>query len=159
MRSNTRSNPRGVFREDFAAGFAFLSCFFFDCIRSCRLPVCYYAFALANRQCKRGVTMKTIIEPFKIKMVEQIKMTHREERQRYLEEAGYNLFLIRAENIIIDLLTDSGTSAMSAEQWAGVMRGDETYAGSRSFERFEDAVRGVFGFKHIIPTHQGRAAE
>ncbi|HEU4390172.1 MAG TPA: tryptophanase [Blastocatellia bacterium] len=103
--------------------------------------------------------MKTIIEPFKIKMIEQIRMTTRQEREQYLEAAGFNLFLVRAENIIIDLLTDSGTSAMSAEQWAGVMRGDEAYAGSRSFERFETAVRGIFGFKNIIPAHQGRAAE
>jgi len=103
--------------------------------------------------------MKTIIEPFKIKMVEQIKMTTRQERQRYLEEAGYNLFLVKAENVLIDLLTDSGTAAMSAEQWAAAMRGDEAYAGSRSFERFEAVVRDIFGFKHIIPTHQGRAAE
>ena len=103
--------------------------------------------------------MKTIIEPFKIKMIEQIRMTSRQEREGFLEAAGFNLFLIRSENIIIDLLTDSGTSAMSAEQWAGVMRGDEAYAGSRSFERFENAVRGIFGFKNIIPAHQGRAAE
>jgi tryptophanase len=125
-----------------------------------RFPVWYYAFGNANRQ-RNGEdsTMKTIIEPFKIKMIEQIRMTTRDERGRYLEDAGFNLFLIHAENIIIDLLTDSGTSAMSAEQWAGIMRGDEAYAGSRSFERFETAVRGIFGFKNIIPTHQGRAAE
>lgn len=103
--------------------------------------------------------MKTTIEPFKIKMVEPIKMTSREERRRYLEEAGYNLFLIKAENVLIDLLTDSGTGAMSAEQWSAVMRGDETYAGSRSFARFEASVKDIFGFKHIIPVHQGRAAE
>lgn len=103
--------------------------------------------------------MKTIIEPFKIKMVEQIKMTTREERERYLEAAGYNLFMVKAENIVIDLLTDSGTSAMSADQWSALMRGDEAYAGSQSFERFENTVRDIFGFKHILPTHQGRAAE
>lgn len=86
-------------------------------------------------------------------------MTTREERESYLKEVSYNLFLLRAENVIIDLLTDSGTAAMSAEQWAAVMRGDESYAGSASFYRFESVVRDLYGFKHIIPTHQGRAAE
>ncbi len=103
--------------------------------------------------------IKSIIEPFKIKVVEQIKMTSREDRQRYLEEAGYNPFLIDAENVIIDLLTDSGTAAMSAEQWSAVALGDEAYAGSRSWIRFKESVQSIFGFKHVIPTHQGRAAE
>ena len=103
--------------------------------------------------------MTTIIEPFKIKMVEQIKMTTRQERQRYIEQAGYNVFLLEADNILIDLLSDSGTSAMSAEQWAALMRGDEAYAGSSSFLRFEAVAKDIFGFKNIIPTHQGRAAE
>jgi len=103
--------------------------------------------------------MKTIIEPFRIKAVEPIRMTTREERQRYIKEAHYNLFSLHANDVLIDLLTDSGTSAMSAEQWAGVMRGDESYAGSPSFHRFEAAVRELMPFKHIIPTHQGRAAE
>ena len=103
--------------------------------------------------------MRTIIEPFRIKVVEPIKMTTREERELYLKQAAYNLFLLSAENVIIDLLTDSGTAAMSSAQWAGVMRGDESYAGSSSFYRFESSVRNIFGFKHVIPTHQGRAAE
>jgi tyrosine phenol-lyase len=103
--------------------------------------------------------MKTIIEPFKIKMVEPIKMTSREQRELVLRDAGYNLFQIRAEDVLIDLLTDSGTSSMSAEQWAGMMRGDESYAGSRSFFEFEREVKRITGMKHVIPTHQGRASE
>ncbi len=103
--------------------------------------------------------MKTIIEPFKIKSVEPIKFTTMEEREAILERGFYNLFLIRAEDVLIDLLTDSGTSAMSADQWAGMMRGDESYAGARSFYRFEEKVRALTGLRHIIPTHQGRAAE
>ncbi len=103
--------------------------------------------------------MKTIIEPFRIKSVEPIRMTTREERERYIEEANYNLFALSAENVMIDLLTDSGTSSMSAQQWSAIMRGDESYAGSPSFGRFEAAVRRLMPFKHVIPTHQGRAAE
>ena len=103
--------------------------------------------------------MKTIIEPFKVKVVEPIKMTTRQEREGCLKEAAYNLFLLKAENVIIDLLTDSGTAAMSAEQWSALMRGDESYAGSKSFYRFEETVRDIFGFKQVIPMHQGRAAE
>jgi tryptophanase len=103
--------------------------------------------------------MKTIIEPFRIKVVEPIRLTTPSERRRLLEKAGWNLFAIHADDVIIDLLTDSGTSAMSAEQWAAVMRGDESYAGSPSYYRFETAVRELMPFRHIIPTHQGRAAE
>ena len=103
--------------------------------------------------------MRTIIEPFRIKSVEPLRHTTPEERGRYLEQAGYNLFLIQARNILIDLLTDSGTSAMSTEQWAAVMRGDESYAGSESFFRLKRVADELTGFRHMIPTHQGRAAE
>jgi tryptophanase len=103
--------------------------------------------------------MKTIIEPFRIKSVEPIKFTTKAERKEVLVKAGFNPFLINAEDVIIDLLTDSGTSAMSASQWAGVMEGDESYAGSRSFFKFESAVKKITGHEFIIPTHQGRAAE
>lgn len=102
---------------------------------------------------------KTIIEPFKAKMIEPIPFTTREERQTLLENSGYNLFNIPADKVTIDLLTDSGTSAMSAWQWSALMRGDESYAGARSFFVFEEAVRRLTGMRHIIPVHQGRAAE
>jgi tyrosine phenol-lyase len=102
---------------------------------------------------------KTIIEPFKIKAVEPIKFTTEEEREEILRKAGYNVFNIPAEDVIIDLLTDSGTNAMSSKQWAGIMDGDESYAGSKSFFRFERVVKRITGFKHVIPVHQGRAAE
>ena len=103
--------------------------------------------------------MKTIIEPFKIKMVEPIKLTTGEERETALGRAHYNVFQIPAEDVIIDLLTDSGTAAMSSEQWAGMIRGDESYAGARSWYRFESVLRALTGMPHILPTHQGRASE
>jgi tryptophanase len=103
--------------------------------------------------------MKTIIEPFRIKSVEPVRMTTRAEREEYIREAHYNLFGLKSEQVLIDLLTDSGTSAMSSNQWAAIQRGDESYAGSESYFRFYEAVTEIMPFKHIIPTHQGRAAE
>lgn len=104
-------------------------------------------------------TFRTVIEPFIIKSIEPIRMTTRAEREKVLQKADYNLFKINSQDVLIDLLTDSGTGAMSSEQWAAIMRGDESYAGSQSFQRFEKSIKDIFGFKHIIPTHQGRAAE
>ena len=101
----------------------------------------------------------TIIEPFRIHSVEPLRLTTPEQRHDALEAAGYNLFALRAEDVLIDLLTDSGTGAMSRDQWAAIQRGDESYAGSPSWFRFLESVQRLFDFEHVIPTHQGRAAE
>lgn len=107
----------------------------------------------------REIKSDTIIEPFRIRSVEPIRFTTMAERNQLLKKAGYNPFLLKAKDVLIDLLTDSGTGAMSSAQWSGIIASDESYAGSESFYRFESAVQDITGFKHVIPTHQGRAAE
>jgi tryptophanase len=99
------------------------------------------------------------LEPFRIKAIEPVKLTTREERERFIAKAAYNLFKLRAEDCYVDLLTDSGTSAMSDAQWGALMQGDESYAGAKSFFHFEEAVKRIFGMSYVVPTHQGRAAE
>ena len=103
--------------------------------------------------------MKTVIEPYRSRVVEPLRMTTREERERYIREAGYNPFLLRAEHVLIDLVTDSGVSALSTRQWSAMHDSDESFTGSRSFDRFRDAVQALFGHAFVIPCHQGRAAE
>ena len=102
---------------------------------------------------------KTIIEPFKIKSIESLPITTPEERKEYLKREHWNVFGLKSQEVTVDLLTDSGTGSMSSEQWAAIMRGDESYAGSHSWQRFHDVVSDLTGYKHIIPTHQGRASE
>src|ERR1700739_2165115 len=106
-----------------------------------------------------NMPVRTIIEPFRIKSVEPIRWTTRAQRDKLLKAAHYNLFLLHADDVLIDLLTDSGTGAMSTHQWAAIMEGDESYAGSRSFDRFRTSIQTICGYKHVVPTHQGSAAE
>src|SRR5262245_14917817 len=105
------------------------------------------------------MTFRTIVEPFRIHSVEPLRLTTAAQRTQAIAEAGFNLFGLHSDDVLVDLLTDSGTGAMSRDQWAGVQHGDESYAGSPSWFRFLESVQELFAFKHVIPTHQGRAAE
>ena len=129
-------------------------------VQSCQIARRNETAARWPRRIRGGMDgWQTIIEPFRIHSVEPLRMSTDEERQAAIRAAGFNLFALRSEDVLIDLLTDSGTGAMSRDQWAGLQRGDESYAGSPSWFRFRDAVQQLFPFRHVIPTHQGRAAE
>src|SRR5438045_1632928 len=124
--------------------------------------MCAASHAGVRRRCyvlRRGAAMRPSAEPWKIKTIETLTMKTRDERELAIAEAGYNTFLLKSDDVYIDLLTDSGTNAMSDKQWAAMMSADEAYAGARSFYKLERAVEEIYGFKYMVPTHQGRGAE